>query len=61
MVSPTLRSVSKDARSAGRVQSVALRLVAEREKEIKKHSVVDYFVLSAKLEKAGSPRRSPRS
>ncbi|MFI5345619.1 MAG: type I DNA topoisomerase [Elusimicrobiota bacterium] len=55
VVSPTLRKVSKDARSAGRVQSVALRLVAEREKEIKKHSVVDYFILSAKLEKGGSP------
>ena len=55
VVSPTLRRVAKEARSAGRVQSVALRLVAEREKEIKKHSVVDYFILSAKLEKPGSP------
>ncbi len=55
VVSPTLRKVSKDARSAGRVQSVALRLVAEREKEIGKHNTVDYFVLSAKLEKSGSP------
>jgi DNA topoisomerase-1 len=55
VVSPTLRKVSKDARSAGRVQSVAVRLVAEREKEIAKHSVVDYFILSAKLEKPGAP------
>jgi DNA topoisomerase-1 len=55
VVSPTLRKVSKDARSAGRVQSVAVRLVAEREREIQKHSVVDYFVLSAKLEKTGAP------
>jgi DNA topoisomerase-1 len=55
VVSPTLRKVSKDARSAGRVQSVAVRLVAEREKEIAKHSVVDYFVLSAKLEKPAAP------
>jgi len=55
VVSPTLRKVSKEARSAGRVQSVALRLVAEREKDIQKHSVVDYFVLSAKLEKPGAP------
>ncbi|MDD5304979.1 MAG: type I DNA topoisomerase [Elusimicrobia bacterium] len=55
VVSPTLRQVSKDARSAVRVQSVALRLVAEREKEIGKHNTVDYFVLSAKLEKNGSP------
>ena len=55
VVSPTLRQVSKDARSAGRVQSVALRLVAEREKDIGKHKTVDYFLLSAKLEKNGSP------
>ncbi|MFI5360909.1 MAG: type I DNA topoisomerase [Elusimicrobiota bacterium] len=55
VVSPTLRRVAKEARSAGRVQSVALRLVAEREKEIKKHSVVDYFILSARLEKTGAP------
>jgi DNA topoisomerase-1 len=54
VVSPTLRKVAKEARSAGRVQSVALRLTAEREKEIKKHNTVDYFVLSAKLEKAGT-------
>lgn len=55
VVSPTLRKVSKDARSAGRVQSVALRLVADREKEIGKHKTVDYFVLSAKLEKDAAP------
>ncbi|OGR95309.1 MAG: DNA topoisomerase I [Elusimicrobia bacterium RBG_16_66_12] len=55
LVSPTLRKIGKEARSAGRVQSVALRLVAEREKDIKKHSVVDYLILSAKLEKDGSP------
>src|SRR6185312_3031367 len=55
VVSPTLRKVAKEAKSAGRVQSVALRLVAEREKEIKKHSVVDYFILSAKVEKPGAP------
>ncbi len=55
VVSPTLRKVSKDARSAGRVQSVAVRLVAEREKEIAKHKTVDYFVLSARLEKPGAP------
>ncbi|MEK7384096.1 MAG: DNA topoisomerase, partial [Elusimicrobiota bacterium] len=29
--------------------------VTEREKEIQKHSVVDYIILSAKLEKAGAP------
>jgi len=55
VVSPTLRQVSKDARSAGRVQSVALRLVADREKEVAKHKTVEYFLLSAKLEKKGTP------
>ncbi|MBI3566557.1 MAG: type I DNA topoisomerase [Elusimicrobia bacterium] len=55
VVSPTLRKVSKEARSAGRVQSVALRLVAERELDIQAHKQVDYFVLSAKLEKGGTP------
>lgn len=55
VVSPTLRKVSKDARSAGRVQSVALRLVAEREKDIGRHKTVDYFALSARLEKGASP------
>ncbi|MBI4423730.1 MAG: DNA topoisomerase I, partial [Elusimicrobia bacterium] len=55
VVSPTLRAAGKQARSAGRVQSVALRLVAEREREIGKFKTVDYFVLSARLEKPGSP------
>lgn len=55
VVSPTLRKVSKDARSAGRVQSVALRLVADREKDIARHKTVDYFMLSARLEKDGAP------
>ncbi|MFA6319236.1 MAG: DNA topoisomerase, partial [Elusimicrobiota bacterium] len=55
LVSPTLRRLGKEARSAGRVQSVALRLVAEREAEISKFDTVDYFILSAKLERPGSP------
>ncbi|MFH1725997.1 MAG: type I DNA topoisomerase [Elusimicrobiota bacterium] len=55
LVSPTLRRVGKQARSAGRVQSVALRLVAEREREIGKFDVVDYFILAARLERPGSP------
>ncbi|MFA5140567.1 MAG: type I DNA topoisomerase [Elusimicrobiota bacterium] len=55
LVSPTLRRVGKEARSAGRVQSVALRLVAEREAEISKFKTLEYFVLSAKLEKPGAP------
>ncbi|MFA6003017.1 MAG: type I DNA topoisomerase [Elusimicrobiota bacterium] len=55
LVSPTLRSVGKAAKSAGRVQSVALRLVAEREREIGKFKNVDYLILAAKLERPGAP------
>ncbi len=55
LVSPTLRGLGKDAKSAGRVQSVALRFVADREREIAAFSAKDYFVLDAKLERAGSP------
>ena len=55
LVSPTLRRVGRAAKSAGRVQSVALRLVAERELEISKFRNVSYLILSARLEKPGSP------
>jgi DNA topoisomerase-1 len=55
LVSPTLRRVSPEARSAGRVQSVALRLVAEREQEIARFTAVSYFILNAQLERPGSP------
>ena len=55
LVSPTLRRVGKAAKSAGRVQSVALRLVAERELEIGKFRNVDYMILAARLEKPGTP------
>jgi len=55
LVSPTLRALGKDAKSAGRVQSVALRLVAEREREIGKFNAVDYFILTATVEKTGTP------
>jgi DNA topoisomerase I len=47
LVSPTLRRIGKEARSAGRVQSVALRLVVERERDIARFNAVDHFVLFA--------------
>jgi DNA topoisomerase-1 len=53
LVSPTLWNVGKGAKSAGRVQSVALRFVAEREREIQAFKVVDYFTLVASLHKEG--------
>jgi DNA topoisomerase-1 len=55
LVSPTLRALGKEAKSAGRVQSVALRLVAEREREIGKFNAVDYFILTATVERPGTP------
>jgi DNA topoisomerase-1 len=55
LVSPTLRPLGRDARSAGRVQSVALRIVAEREREIAKFTAVDYFVPAATLTQPGNP------
>ena len=41
--------------SAGRVQSVALRLIVDREREIKSFVPVEYWSLLAKLSKASDP------
>ena len=55
LVSPTCkRGTGNDqARSAGRVQSAALRIVTERELEIRAFTPTDYFVLRAHLEVPG--------
>ncbi|NRA38923.1 MAG: type I DNA topoisomerase [Planctomycetes bacterium] len=57
VVSPTLRRGlgKKDARSAGRVQSTALRLVVERELAIRQFDVRDYFELEARLSASNPP------
>ena len=57
VVSPTLRKglANKEARSAGRVQSTALRLVAEREKTIQAFDQKDYFELEATLQGESPP------
>ena len=49
VVSPTLRRGCGDrnARSAGRVQSAALRLVCEREETIRAHASTKYFAIDA--------------
>ena len=49
--------------SAGRVQTVALRLIVEREREIRAFKPVEYWTIEALLEKDGqrSRPRSPRS
>jgi len=55
-VSPLLWKQVKGGVSAGRVQSVALRLVCEREREIQNFNPEEYWVLGAKVRKLVSPR-----
>ncbi|MBI4788597.1 MAG: type I DNA topoisomerase [Chloroflexi bacterium] len=51
-ISPLLRKkVSKSNLSAGRVQSVAVRLVVEREREIQAFVPVEYWSIEAELQK----------
>jgi DNA topoisomerase-1 len=55
-VSPLLWRQIKGGVSAGRVQSVALRLVCERENEIKNFNPEEYWVLGANVRKQVDPR-----
>ena len=48
-ISPILWSKIKPALSAGRVQSVAVRLIVEREREIKKFVSESYFKITAEF------------
>ncbi len=50
-LSPLLWQKVRRGLSAGRVQSVALRLVVEREKEIEQFKKVDYWTIIARLNK----------
>jgi DNA topoisomerase-1 len=54
-VSPLLWKQIKGGVSAGRVQSVALRLVCEREQEIKEFNPEEYWVLGANVRKQIEP------
>lgn len=54
-VSPLLWKQIKGGVSAGRVQSVALRLVCEREKEIQEFNPEEYWVLGANVRKQVEP------
>ncbi len=54
-LSPLLWAKIQSGLSAGRVQSVAVRLLAEREHEIKDFVSDGYWTLTAALEKAGTP------
>src|SRR5690606_19745154 len=53
-LSPVLWRKVPGARSAGRVQSVALRLICERELEIEKFKPQEYWSVAAKVSAGGS-------
>ncbi|MDD4102792.1 MAG: type I DNA topoisomerase [Kiritimatiellae bacterium] len=54
-VSPMLWRRIRKGLSAGRVQSVALRLVAEREREIQAFNIEEYWVLGAEVRRETEP------
>jgi len=54
-VSPVLCKKIQGKLSAGRVQSAALRIIVDREKEIKKFKPEEYWTVSATLEKPHCP------
>ena len=54
-LSPVLWRKLPGAKSAGRVQSVALRLIVEREREIEAFRAQEYWSVTAKLEQDGTP------
>src|SRR5690606_21824766 len=53
-LSPILWTKVRNRLSAGRVQSVALRLIVEREREIDAFVPVEYWSIEAKLQPEGS-------
>ncbi len=57
-ISPLLWRKVKRGLSAGRVQSVALRLVAEREREILAFNAVEYWSVAADLKKRNAPPKT---
>ena len=54
-LSPVLWRKLPGAKSAGRVQSVALRLIVEREREIEAFRSQEYWSVAATLEQGGTP------
>ncbi len=57
-LSPVLWKKVKPALSAGRVQSVAVRLIVEREEEIKAFNPESYFRVTAKFEIVGDKEKA---
>lgn len=54
-LSPVLWRKLPGAKSAGRVQSVALRLIVDREREIEAFNPQEYWSVLARLEQSGTP------
>ena len=54
-LSPVLWRKLPGAKSAGRVQSVALRLIVERDREIEAFRAQEYWSVVARLEQGGTP------
>ncbi|HEX4695329.1 type I DNA topoisomerase [Sphingomonas sp.] len=54
-LSPVLWRKLPGAKSAGRVQSVALRLIVDREREIEAFTAQEYWSVAATLEQDGTP------
>jgi DNA topoisomerase-1 len=59
-ISPLLWRKVQNRLSAGRVQSVALRLIVEREREIQAFVPVEYWSISAELAKQDTRNTEPR-
>ncbi len=59
-ISPIISKKFKTGLSAGRVQSVALRLVVEREKAIRSHTPREYWSIDARLSKGSPPAFTAR-
>ncbi len=59
-ISPLLWERVRGGLSAGRVQSAAVRLVVEREREIQAFVSVEYWSLEAELAKLGTRKKNPR-
>ncbi len=55
-LSPLLWEKVRRGLSAGRVQSVALRLIVEREREIEKFKAIEYWTIDALLQKPGDTK-----
>jgi DNA topoisomerase I len=62
-ISPILWKKVKRGLSAGRVQSVALRMIVEREDEIQKFEPVEYWSIDAELlqQSGGNGKKEPQS